>query len=130
MISGTAVDAHTRPLTRSAERPLKWESEENLANSFLTIGEGVERGATTSRRPPTSTSWSLSPEANGKYFVAGADGKLTATADTKEDASQFEAYSWGQDGAYNYKCLDNGDLNGKWLTFSVTQTDRRSYLQG
>ena len=60
----------------------------------------------------------LKASQNGKYVVADKNGILTASADTADEASKFEAYSWGQGNGYSYKCVDNNSNNGLWLKFS------------
>ena len=60
----------------------------------------------------------LKASQNGKYVVADKNGVLTASADTADEASKFEAYSWGQSNGYSYKCVDNNSNNGLWLKFS------------
>lgn len=117
MVSGTAADARYKTTYAVGRTPT--EIDEGVENAFLTIGEGIERVGKNVQKAADVNIITFKSQLNGKYFVAAADGKLTATAEKKEDASKFEAYSWGQDGAYNYKCLDEGELNGKWLTFSV-----------
>lgn len=55
----------------------------------------------------------------GKYLVASQDENgdfIYATADNANNASQFEAYSWGQPNGYSYKSLDND----KWLKLNTT----------
>ena len=54
----------------------------------------------------------------GKYLVADENGVLTASADTAEAASHFEAYAWGQGDGYSYRCVDDTSNNGLWLKFA------------
>lgn len=54
---------------------------------------------------------------DGKYIALADKDKGTLKLTTnKEEAANFEKYSWGQAEGYSYKCVDNG----KWLKGVVT----------
>lgn len=50
-------------------------------------------------------------------WSADGHGNLSASADTAEEASRFEAIR-GQGDGYSYKCVDDNENNGLWLKFA------------
>lgn len=100
-----------------------------MENSGLTISKGIaavaaEGNENTAKAENKITINSdgniivLKSSKNGKYLVADEQGNLSASADTAEEASRFEAYSWGQGDGYSYKCVDDNENNGLWLKFA------------
>ena len=92
----------------------------DLENAGLSIGRGMMAvaGEDTITMTSDGNIIVLKASQNGKYVVADKNGVLTASADTANEASKFEAYSWGQGNGYSYKCVDNNSNNGLWLKFS------------
>lgn len=92
----------------------------DLENAGLSIGRGMMAvaGEDTITMTSDGNIIVLKASQNGKYVVADKNGVLTASADTADEASKFEAYSWGQSNGYSYKCVDNNSNNGLWLKFS------------
>ena len=92
----------------------------DLENAGLSIGRGMMAvaGEDTITMTSDGNIIVLKASQNGKYVVADKNGVLTASADTADEASKFEAYSWGQGNGYSYKCVDNNSNNGLWLKFS------------
>lgn len=92
----------------------------DLENADLTIGRGMMAVAGEDNITMNSDGniIALKSSQNGKYLVADENGVLTASADTSDEASKFEAYSWGQGDGYSYKCVDDNSNNGLWLKFS------------
>ena len=92
----------------------------DLENAGLSIGRGMMAvaGEDTITMTSDGNIIVLKASQNGKYVVADKNGILTASADTADEASKFEAYSWGQGNGYSYKCVDNNSNNGLWLKFS------------
>lgn len=92
----------------------------DLENAGLTIGRGMMAVAGEDNITMASDGniIALKASQNGKYLVADENGVLTASADTADEASKFEAYSWGQSSGYSYKCVDDNSNNGLWLKFS------------
>ena len=92
----------------------------DLENAGLSIGRGMMAvaGEDTITMTYDGNIIVLKASQNGKYVVADKNGVLTASADTANEASKFEAYSWGQGNGYSYKCVDNNSNNGLWLKFS------------
>lgn len=100
-----------------------------MENSGLTISKGIaavtaEGNGNTAKAESEITVNSdgniivLKSSQNDKYLVADEQGNLSASADTAEEASRFEAYSWGQGDGYSYKCVDDNENNGLWLKFA------------
>ena len=92
----------------------------DLENAGLSIGRGMMAvaGEDTITMTSDGNIIVLKASQNGKYVVADKNGVLTASADTADEESKFEAYSWGQSNGYSYKCVDNNSNNGLWLKFS------------
>ena len=92
----------------------------DLENPGLSIGRGMMAvaGEDTITMTSDGNIIVLKASQSGKYVVADKNGILTASADTADEASKFEAYSWGQGDGYSYKCVDNNSNNGLWLKFS------------
>ena len=92
----------------------------DLENAGLSIGRGMMAvaGEDTITMTSDGNIIVLKASQSGKYVVADKNGILTASADTADEASKFEAYSWGQGDGYSYKCVDNNSNNGLWLKFS------------
>ena len=92
----------------------------DLENAGLSIGRGMMAvaGEDTITMTSDGNIIVLKASQNGKYVVADKNGVLTASADTADEASKFEAYPWGQSNGYSYKCVDNNSNNGLWLKFS------------
>ena len=92
----------------------------DLENAGLSIGRGMMAvaGEDTITMTSDGNIIVLKASQNGKYVVADKNGVLTTSADTADEASKFEAYSWGQGNGYSYKCVDNNSNNGLWLKFS------------
>lgn len=92
----------------------------DLENAGLSIGRGMMAvaGEDTITMTSDGNIIVLKASQNGKYVVADKNGVLTASADTANEASKFEAYSWGQGNGYSYKCVDNNSNNVLWLKFS------------
>lgn len=92
----------------------------DLENAGLSIGRGMMAvaGEDTITMTSDGNIIVLKASQNGNYVVADKNGVLTASADTANEASKFEAYSWGQGNGYSYKCVDNNSNNGLWLKFS------------
>lgn len=93
----------------------------DLENAGLSIGAGIKTvgGEENVTNLTDGNIIAFKSELNGKYFVAGEGGVMTASADTAEEASHFEAYAWGQDNGYSYLCVDEGENNGKWIKFEA-----------
>ena len=112
-IAGPMADARFKTTYAVGQTP-------DLENAGLTIGRGMMAVAGEDNISMTSDGniIALKSSQNGKYLVADENGALTASADTAEEASHFEAYAWGQGDGYSYKCVDDNANNGLWLKFS------------
>lgn len=96
----------------------------DLPNSGLSIGAGMKTVGGEDKVTVTSDGNVVALKAsNGKYIVVDEAGKMTASADTAEAASKFEAYAWGQDNGYSFMCVDEGSNNGKWLKFTSSRNN-------
>lgn len=112
-VAGPMADARFKTTYAVGQTP-------DLENAGLTIGRGMMAVAGEDNITMSSDGniIALKSSQNGKYLVADENGALTASADTVEEASRFEAYSWGQGDGYSYKCVDDNSNNGLWLKFS------------
>lgn len=112
-VAGPMADARFKTTYAVGQTP-------DLENADLTIGRGMMAVAGEDNITMNSDGniIALKSSQNGKYLVADENGVLTASADTSDEASKFEAYSWGQGDGYSYKCVDDNSNNGLWLKFS------------
>ena len=112
-VAGPMADARFKTTYAVGQTP-------DLENAGLTIGRGMMAVAGEDNITMNSDGniIALKSSQNGKYLVADENGMLTASADTADEASKFEAYSWGQGDGYSYKCVDDNANNGLWLKFS------------
>lgn len=112
-VAGPMADARFKTTYAVGQTP-------DLENAGLTIGRGMMAVAGEDNITMNSDGniIALKSSQNGKYLVADENGVLTASADTADEASKFEAYSWGQGDGYSYKCVDDNSNNGLWLKFS------------
>ncbi|MDO4339906.1 MAG: glycoside hydrolase family 3 C-terminal domain-containing protein [Eubacteriales bacterium] len=112
-VSGPLADARFKTTYAVGQTP-------DLENAGLTISRGMMAvaGEDNITLNTDGNIVVLKSSQNDKYLVAGENVILTASAESAETASKFEAYSWGQADGYSYKCVDEGSNNGLWLKFS------------
>ena len=117
-VAGPMVDARFKTTYAVGQTP-------EIENSGLSISQGMLVAAGQNNNNTNNISinsdgniLAIKSSATGKYLVADENGVLTASADTAETASHFEAYAWGQGDGYSYRCVDNTSNNGLWLKFA------------